>query len=51
MEDFSSQLPGQLSEKEVEILRMLTHGMTDQADFPGAVRHRSHGKNSYQPDR
>jgi DNA-binding NarL/FixJ family response regulator len=30
MEDFSSQLPGQLSEKEVEILRMLTHGMTDQ---------------------
>jgi two-component system, NarL family, response regulator LiaR len=27
----STQLPGQLSEKEVEILRMLTHGMTDQA--------------------
>jgi two-component system, NarL family, response regulator LiaR len=31
IEDYSGQLPGQLSEKEVEILRMLTHGMTDQA--------------------
>jgi NarL family two-component system response regulator LiaR len=30
IERFSSQLPGQLSEKEVQILRMLTHGMTDQ---------------------
>jgi two-component system, NarL family, response regulator LiaR len=31
IEDYSGQLPGQLSEKEVEILRMLAHGMTDQA--------------------
>ncbi len=31
MEAISNQLPEQLSEKEVEILRMLTHGMTDQA--------------------
>ena len=30
IEEFSSHLPGPLSEKEVEILRMLTHGMTDQ---------------------
>ena len=31
IEDFSTQMPGPLSEKEVQILRMLTHGMTDQA--------------------
>jgi two-component system, NarL family, response regulator LiaR len=31
IEFLSSQPPDQLSEKEVEILRMLTHGMTDQA--------------------
>lgn len=30
IDDFSTQLPGPLSEKEVQILRMLTHGMTDQ---------------------
>ena len=30
IEALSRQLPDQLSEKEVEILRMLSHGMTDQ---------------------
>ncbi len=30
MEEISSRLPGQLSEKELVILRMLTRGMTDQ---------------------